>query len=148
MVQIKVIGIWNLSWSYLKFNNHHKYTYKVLDFRGLQYCTFEYNYKCRCRAICYFNILFHSIYAPFRNINSCLLFLQFYFESKKKNLQAATLKVKTKEDLPPLRNPEILIGENDLTSLSYLHEPAVLYNLNERFIRNTAIYTYCGRYFW
>ena len=32
-------------------------------------------------------------------------------------------------DLPPLRNPDILIGENDLTSLSYLHEPAVLHNL-------------------
>ncbi|XP_071511300.1 unconventional myosin-Va-like, partial [Diadema antillarum] len=55
-----------------------------------------------------------------------------------------TVKVKTKEDLPPLRNPEILIGENDLTSLSYLHEPAVLYNLSERFTRNSAIYTYCG----
>jgi hypothetical protein len=27
-------------------------------------------------------------------------------------------------DLPPLRNPDILVGENDLTTLSYLHEPA------------------------
>ncbi len=27
-------------------------------------------------------------------------------------------------DLPPLRNPEVLSGANDLTSLSYLHEPA------------------------
>ncbi|KFP95005.1 Unconventional myosin-Va, partial [Haliaeetus albicilla] len=34
---------------------------------------------------------------------------------------------KTKE-LPPLRNPDILVGENDLTALSYLHEPAVLHN--------------------
>ena len=32
----------------------------------------------------------------------------------------------------PLRNPDILIGENDLTSLSYLHEPAVLHNLEVR----------------
>jgi len=32
--------------------------------------------------------------------------------------------VKTEKDLPFLRNPEILIGENDLTTLSYLHEPA------------------------
>ncbi|XP_033100860.1 unconventional myosin-Va-like isoform X3 [Anneissia japonica] len=55
-----------------------------------------------------------------------------------------TLKIKSKDDMPPLRNPEILIGENDLTSLSYLHEPAVLYNLNVRFIQNNAIYTYCG----
>ena len=29
-------------------------------------------------------------------------------------------------------------------SLSYLHEPAVLHNLEVRFIRNEAIYTYCG----
>lgn len=30
--------------------------------------------------------------------------------------------------LPPLRNPEILVGANDLTSLSYLHEPAGLFS--------------------
>ncbi|XP_067003336.2 unconventional myosin-Va [Anabrus simplex] len=54
------------------------------------------------------------------------------------------LHVKTDLDLPPLRNPDILIGENDLTSLSYLHEPAVLYNLQVRFLRQNSIYTYCG----
>ncbi|XP_071515653.1 unconventional myosin-Va isoform X4 [Panulirus ornatus] len=53
-------------------------------------------------------------------------------------------KVKSDEELPPLRNPDILIGENDLTSLSYLHEPAVLYNLQVRFCNHNAIYTYCG----
>ncbi|XP_064089010.1 unconventional myosin-Va-like isoform X3 [Macrobrachium nipponense] len=53
-------------------------------------------------------------------------------------------KVKSDEDLPPLRNPDILLGENDLTSLSYLHEPAVLYNLQVRFCNHNAIYTYCG----
>lgn len=26
--------------------------------------------------------------------------------------------------LPPLRNPELLLGASDLTTLSYLHEPA------------------------
>ncbi|NWX84855.1 MYO5B protein, partial [Nothoprocta ornata] len=31
-------------------------------------------------------------------------------------------------ELPFLRNPDILVGENDLTALSYLHEPAVLHN--------------------
>ncbi|KAF7646768.1 hypothetical protein LDENG_00182810 [Lucifuga dentata] len=46
--------------------------------------------------------------------------------------------------LPPLRNPNILEGENDLTALSYLHEPAVLYNLKVRFIDSKLIYTYCG----
>jgi len=55
------------------------------------------------------------------------------------------LDLKTKE-LPPLRNPDILVGENDLTALSYLHEPAVLHNLKVRFIDSKLIYTYCGKY--
>ncbi|XP_069766327.1 unconventional myosin-Vc [Narcine bancroftii] len=46
--------------------------------------------------------------------------------------------------LPPLRNPDILVGENDLTALSYLHEPAVLHNLKVRFMDSKLIYTYCG----
>ncbi len=74
-----------------------------------------------------------------------------------KDFDEKTLEVETDEDaeaividiakgkpLPPLRNPDILIGENDLTSLSYLHEPAVLHNLSVRFLENQAIYTYCG----
>ncbi|XP_024127707.1 unconventional myosin-Vb [Oryzias melastigma] len=47
-------------------------------------------------------------------------------------------------DLPPLRNPDILEGENDLTALSFLHEPAVLHNLRVRFLDYSSIYTYCG----
>ncbi|XP_038556826.1 unconventional myosin-Va isoform X5 [Micropterus salmoides] len=50
---------------------------------------------------------------------------------------------KTK-NLPHLRNPDILVGENDLTALSYLHEPAVLHNLKVRFMDSKLIYTYCG----
>ncbi|KAK5900218.1 hypothetical protein CgunFtcFv8_025193 [Champsocephalus gunnari] len=46
--------------------------------------------------------------------------------------------------LPFLRNPDILVGENDLTALSYLHEPAVLHNLRVRFLEPNHIYTYCG----
>uniref|UniRef100_A0A6Q2XQN1 Myosin VB n=1 Tax=Esox lucius TaxID=8010 RepID=A0A6Q2XQN1_ESOLU len=46
--------------------------------------------------------------------------------------------------LPFLRNPDILVGENDLTALSYLHEPAVLHNLKVRFLEANHIYTYCG----
>ena len=57
---------------------------------------------------------------------------------------AVTINVKEDKDLPPLRNPDILIGENDLTSLSYLHEPAVLHNLEVRFVDRNEIYTYCG----
>lgn len=37
-----------------------------------------------------------------------------------------------KLDLPLLRNPAILIGQNDLTALSYLHEPDVLHTLEVR----------------
>ncbi|KAK4885795.1 hypothetical protein RN001_002066 [Aquatica leii] len=58
--------------------------------------------------------------------------------------ETKTLKIKSEKDLPHLRNPTILIGENDLTSLSYLHEPAVLYNLQVRFCHHKYIYTYCG----
>ncbi|XP_069819300.1 unconventional myosin-Vb [Dendropsophus ebraccatus] len=48
------------------------------------------------------------------------------------------------DTLPHLRNPDILVGENDLTALSYLHEPAVLHNLKVRFLESNHIYTYCG----
>lgn len=54
------------------------------------------------------------------------------------------LKIKDEKDLPHLRNPAILIGQNDLTALSYLHEPDVLYNLEVRFKDHQHIYTYCG----
>uniref|UniRef100_A0A0K2VG83 Myosin 5 [Tribolium castaneum] n=1 Tax=Lepeophtheirus salmonis TaxID=72036 RepID=A0A0K2VG83_LEPSM len=59
-------------------------------------------------------------------------------------LETESINISKESDLPPLRNPDILIGENDLTNLSYLHEPAVLHNLAIRFIDNCAIYTYCG----
>lgn len=60
------------------------------------------------------------------------------------DLEQSVITIKSDDDLPPLRNPDILIGENDLTSLSYLHEPAVLHNLSVRFLENQSIYTYCG----
>ncbi|XP_044129759.1 unconventional myosin-Vc, partial [Bufo gargarizans] len=54
------------------------------------------------------------------------------------------LKYLIEKGLPPLRNPDILVGENDLTALSYLHEPAVLHNLKVRFMESKLIYTYSG----
>lgn len=50
------------------------------------------------------------------------------------------------EGLPPLGNPDILEGENDLTALTFLHEPAVLHNLRVRFLDYSSIYTYCGEF--
>lgn len=58
--------------------------------------------------------------------------------------QCVTIAIKSESDLPPLRNPAILIGQNDLTALSYLHEPDVLHNLEVRFCQRKTVYTYCG----
>ncbi|KAJ1830791.1 Myosin type-2 heavy chain 1 [Coemansia sp. RSA 2711] len=45
--------------------------------------------------------------------------------------------------LPPLCNPPVLEGIDDLTSLSHLNEPAVLHNLQVRYGMHN-IYTYSG----
>jgi myosin-5 len=45
---------------------------------------------------------------------------------------------------PLMRNPDMLLGISDLTNLSYLHEAAVLENLQMRFKSTNEIYTYCG----
>lgn len=58
-------------------------------------------------------------------------------------MQSITIKA-DESNLPPLKNPDILMGLNDLTSLSYLHEPAVLHNLKIRFLNQNSIYTWCG----
>ncbi|KAJ3283673.1 Myosin type-2 heavy chain 1 [Rhizoclosmatium sp. JEL0117] len=50
----------------------------------------------------------------------------------------------TKEgSLPPLKNPDLLDQVEDISLLSYLHEPAVLYGLRNRFTAK-QIYTYSG----
>ncbi|KAG0015544.1 Myosin type-2 heavy chain 1 [Entomortierella chlamydospora] len=45
--------------------------------------------------------------------------------------------------LPPMRNPPLLEGTEDLTNLSYLNEPAVLSNIRTRY-SHCNIYTYSG----
>lgn len=60
--------------------------------------------------------------------------------------QEVQVPVESTSDLPPLGNPDILEGENDLTALSFLHEPAVLHNLRVRFLDYSSIYTYCGEH--
>ncbi|CAG8478778.1 2502_t:CDS:10 [Paraglomus occultum] len=49
----------------------------------------------------------------------------------------------TDGNLPPLRNPPMLEAVDDLTSLSYLNEPAVLHTIRTRYYQRT-IYTYSG----
>uniref|UniRef100_A0A1I7X1X8 Myosin motor domain-containing protein n=1 Tax=Heterorhabditis bacteriophora TaxID=37862 RepID=A0A1I7X1X8_HETBA len=54
------------------------------------------------------------------------------------------------ELLPFLRNPAILIGRDDLTALSYLHEPVSLYIYIYIYIYSTNKYKHCSyhlRYF-
>ncbi|KAF9302869.1 Myosin type-2 heavy chain 1 [Mortierella antarctica] len=46
-------------------------------------------------------------------------------------------------NLPPMRNPPLLEGTEDLTNLSYLNEPAVLSNIKTRY-SHCNIYTYSG----
>ena len=60
-------------------------------------------------------------------------------------VQIVEIKVKKDDDLPPLKNPDFLVGGNDLTSMSYLHEPAVLNSLKVRFVDREQVYTYCGK---
>ncbi|KAJ2676508.1 Myosin type-2 heavy chain 1 [Coemansia spiralis] len=48
-----------------------------------------------------------------------------------------------KKTLPPLCNPPLLEGIDDLTNLSHLNEPAVLHNLQVRYDMHN-IYTYSG----
>ncbi|KAI9187712.1 Myosin type-2 heavy chain 1 [Blastocladiella emersonii ATCC 22665] len=55
----------------------------------------------------------------------------------------ASAKDRDREELPPLRNPPMLEGIEDLTNLSYLHEPAVLHNIRTRYSQHN-IYTYSG----
>ncbi|KAG0343650.1 Myosin type-2 heavy chain 1, partial [Podila minutissima] len=47
------------------------------------------------------------------------------------------------ELLPPMRNPPLLEGTEDLTNLSFLNEPAVLSNIKTRY-SHCNIYTYSG----
>lgn len=51
--------------------------------------------------------------------------------------------VEENDKLPPLRNPPILEAAEDLTSLSYLNEPAVLHAIKVRYAQ-LNIYTYSG----
>ncbi|KAK9463558.1 P-loop containing nucleoside triphosphate hydrolase protein, partial [Lipomyces oligophaga] len=64
------------------------------------------------------------------------------------NINTVICAIKDFEDenstkLPPLANPPILEASEDLTNLSYLNEPAVLYAIKLRY-QQLSIYTYSG----
>ena len=67
-----------------------------------------------------------------------------HFEVELEGGERRSLIVTTPTELPPLCNPDMLLGVSDLTSLSHLHEPAVLHNLHYRYTVGQNIYTYCG----
>ncbi|KAF9925847.1 Myosin type-2 heavy chain 1 [Linnemannia zychae] len=72
--------------------------------------------------------------------------LTFIDETGKNHVFSSTLvKIKESNDgnLPPMRNPPLLEGTEDLTNLSYLNEPAVLSNIRTRY-SHCNIYTYSG----
>ncbi|KAK2702232.1 hypothetical protein QYM36_019156, partial [Artemia franciscana] len=62
---------------------------------------------------------------------------------KMPRLPVQEIHVKDVKELPFLCNPDFLVGTNDLTGLSYLHEPAILNSLKQRFINDNIIYTRC-----
>ncbi|KAF9181513.1 Myosin type-2 heavy chain 1 [Haplosporangium sp. Z 767] len=72
--------------------------------------------------------------------------MTFVDENAKEHVFSSTL-AKIKESnaagLPPMRNPPLLEGTEDLTNLSYLNEPAVLSNIKTRYSL-CNIYTYSG----
>ena len=69
-----------------------------------------------------------------------------HFEVEIEGGERRSLTVTTPTELPPLCNPDMLLGVSDLTSLSHLHEPAVLHNLHYRYTVGQNIYTYCGEW--
>ncbi|KAJ3121300.1 Myosin type-2 heavy chain 1 [Physocladia obscura] len=80
------------------------------------------------------------------SISDKVVKLTFTLESGKDIFFESTMdKLATSKfaDLPPLKNPPMLEGIDDLSNLSYLHEPAVLHNVKLRYSQQ-QIYTYSG----
>lgn len=59
-----------------------------------------------------------------------LYLLNFYVYLKVVDYDISSTQVPNPK-LPPLRNPDILIGQNDLTALSYLNEPEGIKSLEK-----------------
>ncbi|ORY37287.1 hypothetical protein BCR33DRAFT_683196 [Rhizoclosmatium globosum] len=59
------------------------------------------------------------------------------------NYSVAVASLASNADLPPLKNPDFMDEVEDLSLLSYLHEPAVFWGIKNRFASGN-IYTYSG----
>lgn len=68
---------------------------------------------------------------------------KFTLGLKLENGQELTKTYSSERDAPPLRNPPILESTEDLTTLSYLNEPAVLHAIRTRYAQ-LNIYTFSG----
>lgn len=69
---------------------------------------------------------------------------KYHLSLKLENSDSDVVTMEASEDeLPLLRNPPILESTEDLTSLSYLNEPAVLHAIKKRYSQ-LNIYTYSG----
>ncbi|CAD1781872.1 similar to Saccharomyces cerevisiae YAL029C MYO4 One of two type V myosin motors (along with MYO2) involved in actin- based transport of cargos [Maudiozyma barnettii] len=69
---------------------------------------------------------------------------KYHLSLKLENPDSDVVSMEASEDeLPLLRNPPILESTEDLTSLSYLNEPAVLHAIKKRYSQ-LNIYTYSG----
>uniref|UniRef100_A0A8C5FT15 Myosin VC n=1 Tax=Gadus morhua TaxID=8049 RepID=A0A8C5FT15_GADMO len=108
----------------------------------MQYCVPRFQVSCKAIAEC--NVQHYNrvwVPDPKHVWKSAEIIRDFHLGNSVLDLR---LEDGTSPLLPHLRNPDILVGENDLTALSYLHEPAVLHNLRVRFVESKIIYTYCG----
>ncbi|KAI9209768.1 P-loop containing nucleoside triphosphate hydrolase protein [Polychytrium aggregatum] len=82
-----------------------------------------------------------------KSIEGDQLRLTFNVDQRNKNINLdwslAKLQASNFADLPPLKNPPMLEGTDDLATLSYLHEAAVLHGIKTRYLQE-QIYTYSG----
>ncbi|KAJ3068891.1 Myosin type-2 heavy chain 1 [Podochytrium sp. JEL0797] len=74
-------------------------------------------------------------------VNGANLEMRFALSSGESHV--LSLPVASLAELPPLKNPDFMDNVNDLSLLSYLHEPAVFFGIRNRFDAE-EIYTYSG----
>jgi len=100
----------------------------------MQCCRIQSSVQFRCLCLISTTVLHCATHPLFIMSHYVPLTLSHFLSHH----QEAEIKV-TEKTLPHLRNPDILIGENDLTSLSYLNEP-------EGFLTHTHTYTHICTY--